>query len=220
MSPPPHDGASAGARFANRAAAGVELARLLIALHPKPDCVLGLPRGGVVVAAELARVLGARLDVLVSMKLHVPGRPELAAGAVAPGAVLIDERAVHEYGISQRYLDVVADELAREVAARMSTLRARRPPLDVAGRHVVVVDDGVASGATLAAAVLAARAAGAARVTAAAPVASPDGRRALAIADDVVVIRVPDHFGMVSDAYIDFGEVSDAVVCRLLDARL
>lgn len=180
--------------------------------------VLGLPRGGVPVAREVADALGAPLDVLVVRKLGVPGHEELAMGAIAEGGV----RVLNEDVI--RALEIGADELeqavaaqAEEVARRARRYRDGRPAPQVAGRVVILVDDGLATGATMHAAVLAVRAQGPARVVVAVPVGAHDTcARLLEVADEVVCARVPEPFYAVGLWYQDFAQTTDEEVRALL----
>jgi putative phosphoribosyl transferase len=183
-----------------------------------PPIVLGLPRGGVPVAAEIANALSAPLDVLLVRKLGVPGRPELAFGAIASGGA----RVLNPDVLATARLDdddvarVVADE-ERELARRERAYRGDRSPLSPRGRTVVVVDDGLATGATMRAAVLALRVLDAARVVAAAPVGSEEAAALVAAeADALVCPLVPDRFRAVGAWYDDFGEVGDDDVRRVL----
>ena len=203
--------------FADRVDAGRRLGtRVREVLGPSPDrLVLGLPRGGVPVAAEVARELGARLDVLVVRKLGAPSQPEVAIGAIGPDGVLL----LHPYG---RDLDPdVVDRIRRrelaELERREHAYRGGRGPLDLHGRRVVIVDDGIATGATALVAVQAARALGATDVVVAAPVAAPDARVAVAAAaDQVIVLATPSRFWAVGEWYTDFRQTDDAEVIRLL----
>lgn len=165
---------------------------------------------------EVARALAAPLDVLVALKLGAPGQPELAAGAVAPGVTLILDDIVGALEISSRYLEVAAEELRAEVEARMRLLRGDAPFPDLAGRTVVIVDDGLATGATATAAALSVRGLGTTRVMVAAPVASAHAAAGLQGADEVVAVHVPERFDAVSEFYVDFGPVADAEVRALL----
>jgi predicted phosphoribosyltransferase len=214
-------GAHHGAvRFRDRADAGRRLAASLANLRSTPGLiVLGLPRGGVVVAAEVAKALEAPLDVLVVRKLGFPGHEELAMGAVASGGV----RVLNEDVLAHAALDpeVVArrEEIGHgAVRALEHELRGDRAAPDLDGRVVVLVDDGLATGATMRVAVAAARAAGAARVIAAVPVGSPEAVRDLRpLTDDVVCLSVPMPFRAVGLHYGDFAAVSDREVHRLLE---
>jgi predicted phosphoribosyltransferase len=218
-----------GYPFRDRRDAGRQLARLLVQrLAPAASIatpaaqgdpvVLGLPRGGVVVAAEVAQTLQAPLDVLVVRKLGVPGQPELAMGAIAEGGIRVQHHDVLS-SVGAGSADLAAAE-ARELPVlreRVEALRGGRPPLSVHGRHAIVVDDGIATGSTARAACLAVRAAGARRVVLAAPVAPRTAARELGdVADDVVVLAMPEPFLAVGHHYGRFDQVSDAEVARIL----
>jgi len=203
--------------YRDRAHAGDVLAMALSGYRGRPDTiVLGLVRGGVPVAARVARALDAPLDVLVVRKLGVPGLPELAFGALGPGGVQVLNpdvaRALNERDIAQ----VVAAESA-ELARREHRYRAGRPPLALGGRTTILVDDGLATGATAAVAVAVARRLGAAWVVLAAPVAPPDAVARLAdVADEVCCPLTPARFGAVSRYYRHFPQVDSAEVSALL----
>jgi putative phosphoribosyl transferase len=203
--------------FANRVGAGEQLgARLREQLGASPDrLVLGLPRGGVPVAAEVARALEAPLDVLVVRKLGAPGQPEVAIGAIGPdGAMLLH---AHGRAIDAGVVDRIRSRELAELERRERAYRGDRGPLELAGRRVVIVDDGIATGATMLVAVQAARALGAAEVIATAPVAAPDARDTVAaVADRVVVLDAPARFWAVGEWYADFRQTDDAEVIALL----
>jgi putative phosphoribosyl transferase len=205
--------------FKHRRAAGEALARGLDHLRGRADVlVLGLPRGGVSVARSVADALHAPLDVIVARRLGVPGLPEVALGAIVEGWHGIVEDSVRWYiGVPKRVVNEIARTEREELERRTRLYRAGQPLPDVRGRTVVLVDDGLATGATLRAAAIAVRARKPARIVAAVPVASPahvgDVR---AIVDELVTIATPDPFEMVSSSYAEFGEVSDAQVLSLL----
>ncbi|HTE74951.1 MAG TPA: phosphoribosyltransferase family protein [Actinomycetes bacterium] len=215
-------------RFADRADAGRRLATAvagLLADRPelarRPPVVLGLPRGGVPVAAEVARELGAPLDVLVVRKLGLPGQPELAMGAIA--GVAGDIEAVRNDAVlalspvdEESFQDVYADEVA-ELRRRESAYRGDRPPATVEGCTTVVVDDGLATGSTMRAAVTAVRHGRPAAVVVAVPVGSRDTCARLAgEVDEVVCLTKPRAFTAVGQAYLDFSPTSDDEVRRAL----
>ena len=209
------------ARFRDRADAGRALAELLSAYAGRDDVVvLGLPRGGVPVAYEVARRLGVPLDVLVVRKLGVPGHEELAMGAIAGSGVrVVNHDVVRELGLSEAAIDAVAAREEEEVRRREATYRSGRPTLDVAGRVVIVVDDGLATGATMRAAVAALKTLAPKRVVVGVPTAAPPVRDELAReANEVVCVITPEPFGAVGFWYDDFAQTTDDEIHRLLAA--
>ncbi|HKF75397.1 MAG TPA: phosphoribosyltransferase [Candidatus Dormibacteraeota bacterium] len=212
-------GGQAPLPFADRPAGGRELAARIAALvEDHRVVVLGLPRGGVPVAYEVANALGCPLDVFVVRKLGVPGHEELALGAVASGgAVAMNEGVVRRYGPGREVLDSIVARGLAEIRAAEARYREGREPLPVAGRTVVLVDDGLATGATMRAAVAAVRSLDPRWVVAAAPVGSAQACDDLrSLADDVVCAATPDPFIAVGAWYRDFEPVSDADVRRFL----
>jgi putative phosphoribosyl transferase len=205
--------------FPDRARAGRVLAGLLAGYAGHPDVlVLALPRGGVPVGAEVAGVLGAPLDVFVVRKLGVPGHEELAMGAIASGGtVVVNEQVVRQTGLSPYVLQQVTERERRELERRERAYRGGRPPPAVEGRTVLLVDDGLATGSTMRAAVLAVRRLRPARIVVAVPAASRRTCEALrAEADEVVCVASPDPFLAVGRAYERFEQVSDDEVRELL----
>lgn len=206
--------------FRDRAEAGRMLARQLGSYAGRRDViVLALPRGGVPVAYEVAQALCVELDVLVVRKLGVPHYPELAMGAIASGSALyLDEQTIRMAGVTQPEIATVLNNERRELARREALYRAQRPPLNVEGRTVILVDDGIATGSTMRAAIAAMRATGKpARIVVAVPVASQSSAESLAgLADDFVCTHCMRRFGGVSQYYQDFGQTSDAEVRALL----
>jgi predicted phosphoribosyltransferase len=199
-------------RFRNRADAGRQLAEKLTAYANKPDVlVLALPRGGVPVGFEVADALGAPLDVLLVRKLGVPGYEELAMGAVATGGLrVLNEEIVRGLGIPETEIDAVVARELEELARRERLYRGGSPPPDVIGRTVILVDDGLATGATMRAAVQALKQQQPARIVVAVPTASPDTCEALrAEADDVICTMTPDPFLAVGHWYDDFTQTTD-----------
>lgn len=205
--------------FTDRADAGRRLAaRLEPYRRDRNDqpVVIGLPRGGVVVAAEVARLLEAPLDVVVVRKLGAPDYPEFAIGAIARGETVLNEE-IDPASLPPGYLDRVIATETRELERREALYRGGRAAVPVAGRTVLVVDDGLATGSTAAAAVRALRHAGARRIVLAVPVAAPDSAQRLArLADEVVCLATPADFRAVSLWYRSFGQTSDEEVVELL----
>jgi putative phosphoribosyl transferase len=211
---------SADRGFRDRADAGRRLAAALGDLAGEDAVVLGLPRGGVPVAYQVARALGAPLDVIVVRKVGVPQHAELAMGAVGEdGATVTNEDVVRAMQVDRRELQAAEDRERAEVDRRVRSLRAERPRVPLLGRTVIVVDDGIATGATARTACRVARAEGAARVVLAVPVAPPSTISALAdVADHVVCVLQPRVFGAVGAFYDDFRPTTDAEVMAALTA--
>jgi predicted phosphoribosyltransferase len=207
-------------RFRDRVDAGRVLAEELARYADRPDVlVLALPRGGVPVGFEVARRLRAPLDVFVVRKLGVPGHEELAMGAIASGGVrLLNDGVVAVAGVSDAEIEAATARETRELIRRERLYRGDRPPPDVRGRTVILVDDGLATGATMRAAVAAVRRQGPARLVVAVPTASPDTCEELrAEVDDLVCARTPDPFYAVGVWYEDFSETTDDRVRELLE---
>jgi predicted phosphoribosyltransferase len=205
--------------YRDRHAAGAELSRPLRRYAGRSDVVvLGMVRGGVPVAVEVAVRLAAPLDVLIVRKLGVPWAPEVAFGALGPGGVkVLNERVVER--LEPLAVRAVLRREQAELGRRERQYRGGRPPLDLAGRTAIVVDDGLATGASARAAIAAARRLGAATVVLAVPVGAREAVEALAeLADEVVCPLVPARFGAVSRYYDDFRQVDDAEVVTLLTA--
>jgi predicted phosphoribosyltransferase len=207
--------------FRDRRDAGERLARQLDAYRGTSALVLGIPRGGVPVAAEVARALDADLDVIVARKLGAPMQPELAIGAVtADGGRYLNDDVIRALGIQERYVERATAEQIEEATRRERRFRAGAPVLDARGRTVILVDDGLATGATMRAAARAIRARGPAHLVIAVPVGAPDSCAAMrGEADEVVCLAQPDPFWAVGAHYADFGQTTDEEVERLLSAR-
>jgi putative phosphoribosyl transferase len=208
---------SAPARFADRADAGRQLASHLEHLRSPDLVVLGLPRGGVVVAAEVARALAAPLDVLVVRKLGHPGQPELAIGAIGEEGVrvLTPDPSVRA-GVDESVLGNIERREADALRQRVARLRQDHPRIDLQGRTALIVDDGIATGSTVRAAALVARALGAARVVVAVPVGPAEAVEGLTEADAVVCLATPERFVAVGVHYADFAQTSEEEVMALL----
>ncbi|HET7610411.1 MAG TPA: phosphoribosyltransferase family protein [Rhodanobacteraceae bacterium] len=205
--------------FEDRADAGRQLAAKLEAYGGRDDViVLGLPRGGVPVAYEVAVALGARLDVLVVRKLGLPRQPELAIGAIASGGALyLNENVLRAARVSDAMLQVVEAGERAELVRREKLYRGKRPVPPVRGKTVIVVDDGMATGASMQAAVMALRSLKPERIVVAVPVAPADAARRLAdAADEFVCVLTASDFQAVGQFYRDFGQTTDEEVRRLL----
>lgn len=183
--------------------------------------VLGLPRGGVPVAEQVASQLDAPLDVIVVRKLGVPWQPELAMGAIGEGDTrVLNEEVVGALGLTESRIREVEESERRELDRRVDVFRADREPVPLEGRTAMIVDDGVATGSTAQAACAVARAQGASRIVVAVPVASPPAVKLLSeCADEVVCLGTPDDFGAIGVFYRDFTQTSDDEVRRILGTR-
>jgi predicted phosphoribosyltransferase len=209
-------------RFSDRRDAGRQLAKRVAALKLDDPIVYALPRGGVPVAAEIAAALHAPLDLVLVRKIGAPMQPELAVGAIvdgeAPELVINDEIARHT-GATPEYIDEVCARELAEIERRRARYLADRPRPDPRGRTVVVVDDGIATGATAIAALHALKKRGAARLVVAVPVSPPDTVRRLAHeADEVICLMQPPDFWGISGFYVDFHQLEDDEVTRALEA--
>ena len=205
--------------FQNREHAGKMLAAALMKYaHRKDVIVLGLPRGGIPVAFEVAKMLDAPLDVIIVRKLGMPGWEELAMGAIASGGVrVINDLVVEGSSITTKDIDAVADRELKELHRRETAYRGHTGAPDVKGKTVILVDDGIATGSTIRAAALALRQQGLARIVIAVPTAAADSCNMLEpLADELVVLNKPMYFHAVGQWYEDFSQTSDADVKWLL----
>jgi putative phosphoribosyl transferase len=206
----------------DRTDAGKALARSLEHLRGTDLVVLGLPRGGVPVAYEVAKALGAPLDVIVVRKLGVPYQPELAMGAIGEGGIRVsNDEVIRRGGITQQEIAAVEERERADLVEQAQRFRADRPHIDVAGRTAVIVDDGIATGSTAAAACQVARQMGATRVILAVPVGAPESISSLqVVCDEVDCLYAPEYFMAVGTFYDNFRHVSDKEVTDLLARSL
>jgi putative phosphoribosyl transferase len=207
-------------KFTDRADAGRRLAGKLAHLKDRRPIVLALPRGGVAVGFEIARALDAPLDVVLVRKIGVPWQPELALGAVSDGAeaeTFIDAALAKELPLPPRYVEEETARQLEEIERRRGIYCAGRPPLDIKGRTAILVDDGIATGATMRVALRAARRRAPARLVLAVPVAPPETLAELGEeADEAVCLDTPYMLGAIGFYYRDFHQMSDAEVTELL----
>jgi putative phosphoribosyl transferase len=206
--------------FQNRTEAGRVLAQRLLHYADRPDVlVLALPRGGVPVAFEVAKALKAPLDIFIVRKLGVPGHEELAMGAIATGGVrILNEEVMSYLRLSNDALDAIAAKEAKELERRERAYRGRRPAPDVRGRTVLLIDDGLATGSTMRAAVAALRQQYPARIVVGVPVAAPETCDQLKTeVDEVICAATPAPFGGVGRWYKDFSQTTDEEVQYLLE---
>jgi len=205
--------------FSDRREAGRKLGE---ALGARPGAlILGIPRGGVIVAREVADITGGELDVIVTRKLGAPSNPELGMGAVAAdGTTVLDERIVAALGVSEEYLAKEVAGQVGEIHRRLDMYRGGRPPLKAAGRECVVVDDGIATGGTAEVALRSLKRQGAATVILAIPVAPEESLARLAsVADEVVCLESPAPFAAVGQWYARFDQVLDEEVMEALERK-
>lgn len=206
--------------FADRRAAGRELAKRLSEFADRPDLVvLGLPRGGVPIAYEIAAALRVPLDVLVVRKLGTPGQEELAVGAIASGGVLVlNDDIVAGIGLEPEEIEAIAEPETIELERRERLYRGARRPLNVCGRTIIVADDGLATGATMSAAIQALRRQAVSRIIVAVPIGAPETCVEIAEqADGIVCAYVPRRLLAIGNWYEDFSATSDEEVRELLD---
>ncbi|MCG9892108.1 MAG: phosphoribosyltransferase [Thermosynechococcaceae cyanobacterium MS004] len=211
--------------FCDRAAAGQALGQRLfqqfLRSSPPNSRIFGLPRGGIPVAYEIALALGVPLDAFLVRKLGVPNQPELAMGAIASGGIhYLNSHIMGAFQVSSDALEAVIQQEQQELERRESLYRQSRPAPVIQGQHIIVVDDGIATGASMIVALLALRTQDPRKLTVAVPVAARSSlEKVSAIADDVVCLICPDPFDSVGQWYLDFTQVSDTAVCDLLMHR-
>lgn len=204
-------------QFRDRADAGRRLAARLLAYRAENPLVIALARGGVVVGEEVARGLGAPLEVMVARKLGAPGQPELGVGAIAPGVRVVDEAAVRELGISAKQLEWITAGETEEMDRRLRRYRGDKPEPTVRDRTVILVDDGLATGVTARAAIRALRRQRPRRIVFAAPICAADTAESLrSEVDEVVCVAAPTQFGAVGSWYADFEQTTDDEVLKIL----
>jgi putative phosphoribosyl transferase len=205
--------------FANRAEAGLSLAWRLQKYANRNDVVvLGIPRGGVPVAFELAEALRAPLDLFLLRKLGVPGQEELAFGAIASGGVrVLDHRILRALSLRLSEVEAITAQAQQQLERREAAYRGDQPPLSVAGKTIILVDDGIATGASLLAGIRALRQLRPAKIVVAVPVApAPVCKRLAYEVDEMVCVATPEPFGAVGQFYDDFSQVEDEEVVELL----
>lgn len=205
--------------FRDRHDAGKQLGTELKKYDRDPNAmVIGLPRGGVVTAAEVAKTLHLPLDIIVPRKIGAPGNPEFAIGAITEdGDPVLDEHILAMYGISSEQVQNIIQQERTEAARRLSVYRKNRPPLDLLGKTAILVDDGIATGATMRAAILSAKRKNAKKIVVATPVIASDTAEKLKTeADEVVALHAPEYFGAVGRFYETFDQTTDEEVAKLV----
>lgn len=204
--------------FKDRRDAGRRLAQRIEGIKEADLFILAVPRGGVVVAFEVVKALGAPMDLIIPRKLGAPGNPELAIGAVTQdGTIVLNHDIVQELGVPKSFIDQEAAEQVKEIERRMKKYRGDAPPPQLAGRTVVLIDDGIATGATIRAAVQSVRRSRPKRLIIAVPVAPPSAVQSLEKdADEVVALETPEWFMAIGQFYENFDQTSDEEVIDLM----
>jgi putative phosphoribosyl transferase len=207
------------AYFSDRIDAGKRLAEVLADFKSKNGAVLAIPRGGVVIGYEIASALNMPLDVIVPHKLGAPDNPELAIGAIAEdGSTVLDENLTRYLGVSREYIQGESERQKQEIKRRLELYRQGMAPLELRGRNVIIVDDGIATGSTMKAALASVKNSGAKSVTVAVPVGPPQTIQELTLlADRVVCLYMPDDFQAIGQFYDDFAQTEDQEVIKLLN---
>lgn len=208
--------------FKDREEAGILLAEELAEYHDRQAVVLGIPRGGLVVGKEIAERLSANLDIVLAHKLPTPGQPELAMGSVSEdGRLFLNSRVISSLGVSDAYIQKAKEQQMAEIKRRVELFRKARLKAPLAGRIVIITDDGVATGATAQAAIWAVRAEKPKKLIVAIPVAPEDTINCLAEdADETICLRLPPFFAAVGQFYLKFEQVEDYEVLKILKESL
>jgi len=208
--------------FTDRKAAGRELAAALMRFKAESPVVLAVPRGGVPVAYEVARALEAPLDIIVARKLGAPGHHELGLGAIVDGdhpQSVLNEDIIRELGVSAQYIQTEIETELKEIRRRQTAYRKGRPAAEVAGRTVIVIDDGIATGGSIRAALRGVKRMGPGKLVLAVPVAPPETIAAMGgEADEIVCLEAPEYFMAIGEFYDDFRQTRDDEVIELLEA--
>lgn len=206
------------AYFSDRVDAGKRLAKAMADFNCKNAVVMAIPRGGVVVGYEIASTLSLQLDVIVPRKLGAPDNSELAIGAVAEdGSMVLDKSLIVYLGVPQWYIQEESERQRQEIVRRMKVYREDLAPVELRGKDVIVVDDGIATGSTMKAALASVKNRGATSVTVAVPVGSPQTMLELKmLADKVIILYTPEYFQAIGQFYENFSQTSDEEVIRLL----
>lgn len=204
--------------FKNREEAGTQLAERLHFYHKAPKTiVIGLPRGGVVVASVIAKKLQLPLDVIVPRKIGAPHNPELAIGAIAGDVTLLDSNLIADLSVSPAYLDQAIAKERKEAERRLSLFRKNKPPQNLAGLTILLIDDGIATGSTMRASIAYLKKIKVKKIVVAVPVGPPDTIADLnKLADEVICLYTPSSFMAVGQFYIDFPQTEDTEVISLL----
>jgi predicted phosphoribosyltransferase len=204
--------------FKDRQQAGEKLAAALTKYRAKKPLILGIPRGGMVVAYEIAKALNAQLDIIVARKLASPSQPEYAIGAIAPGGIkILNSEAVQYFGLDKHDLDEIITQEKQELERRMQIYRAGKKALNVKNKTVIIVDDGLATGLTAKAAVRSVKALGAREVILAVPVAAADTAADMCQeVDELICLSTPSYFGAVGQFYKNFPQTTDEEVSDIL----
>jgi len=204
--------------FRDRKEAGQLLAEELSGLKGKETVVLGIPRGGMIIAYEICLFLNAQLDVMLSRKIGAPNNPELAIGAISEeGRLFINEDLALRIGADKSYIEAEKEKQLIEIRKKVKFFRQEKPKLSLKGKNVVLTDDGIATGSTMQAAILSVQKESPKKITVAVPVASLDSGEFLErFADEVIILRVPDYLGAISGFYLDFSQVEDSEVLKIL----
>ena len=211
-----------GKPFANRVDAGRAMADNLCYLKSKDTVVLGIPRGGIIVGAEVARILGSEFDIVLTRKLGAPGNPELAIGAVSEnGDIILDKILAFEAGVGKEYIQEEKARQLVEILRRNKIYRKLCPKVPLKGKTAIIIDDGIATGATMQSALMAVRREEPKSVIAAFPVGTQDSITKLSqYADEIICLRLPDYFSAVGQFYLEFPQVSDEEIVKILENNI